>query len=254
MNHSDIVLALESLKDFSYESEKIIIKHLSMRLHQGQCISIMGPSGCGKSTILKILGGVQPIINDGRALCFGNEYNSHGISIPRTEILLVFQDGSLFPFFTVKENVLWGAKHSPRLQKQRVEELTLQVINDVGMTKYIDSFPHELSGGQKQRASLARALVFGPKILLLDEPFSSLDIYAKQRLEELIIGIKLKYDLSIILTTHDIEECLYCSDVVYILSKKPVTVSATIKISAKRQKDDVMVSAYRELLKTKIGE
>lgn len=249
MRDQRIMLSLTIDRPFKYhDGKEPIIDHLTLTLPEGHCVSIIGPSGCGKSTLLKILGGIQQINHAGRASYDGVVYNSGDRTSPMSEILLVFQQSTLLPFFNVEENVSWAAKHSPNFSKGKVEELVNQAVNEVGLTDFRKSFPHELSGGQQQRANLARALAFGPKVLLLDEPFSSLDMASRHGLEELLIHLKVKYGLSIVLTTHDLEECLYCSDSVYVLTNCPTKVSSAIKVCVPRSRNDAELQPYRGLL------
>ncbi len=236
------------------EKKEIVLQKMKLTLYESQCISIMGPSACGKSTILKMIGGILPTMGSGRVAYSGTIFNEGDSTAPQSNIILLFQNprDSLLPFLNVQENIRWAAKHSPKVNRREVDEMTNNLMHDLQLASERSNYPHKLSGGQLQRLNLARALAYKPQILLLDEPFSSLDLYAKYDLEKGLIELIRKYKLSIIMTTHDIEECLYCSDVVFILSNKPSHVNASIRILSPRDRKSVWIDQYRKLILDKI--
>jgi len=203
------VLKIDNIS-FGYD-DNLIIKNFSLEVEKGECIGIKGNSGSGKSTILRLIAGLEKvksgnIIIDGRDITDTPAFNRN--------IGYVFQSFALFPHLTVKQNILFGINHLSRNEKQK----KLAYVTDMlEIAYYINRFPHELSGGQKQRTAIARTLVTEPKLLLLDEPFSSLDSEVKEKIRTEIKSILNKVGITTILVTHDLEDSkVICDRIVEI--------------------------------------
>jgi NitT/TauT family transport system ATP-binding protein len=231
-----------------------VLNNINLFVSHNEFISIVGPSGCGKSTLLRIIMGLEKY-TDGEILFKGQSIKSNGIVNPYMAI--VFQSFGLFPWLTVAENVEFGLEsmHIPKTQRR---EKSLRIIQDVGLEGFEDAYPRELSGGMKQRVGIARALVMDPEILIMDEPFSSLDPLTAEALREEILKVwsnKLVTPEVVIMVTHNIEEAVYLSDRVIILSHRPGTVlkEVNIQIPRSREKRDKSIYEYSNYITTMIS-
>ena len=198
----------------------------------GEFISLIGPSGCGKSTLLRIIAGLaQP---DSGTI----ELDGQKITAPGYERGLVFQDPTLFPWKTVYENIAYGL----RARKVYREEKGLipEFIKLVGLEGFEKSYPHQLSGGMAQRASLARALVNNPTVMLLDEPLGALDAFTRMNMQDEILKIWEKRRMTTVMVTHDVDEAIYMATQIVVMSARPAKIERVIKveIGRPRQRDD----------------
>lgn len=197
-----------------YGQERVV-DTLSFHVNRGEIVSLLGPSGCGKTTALRAIAGFEPII-DGQILIAGNLASAPGVTVPpeRRSIGMVFQDYALFPHLTISENIAFGLKKMPAVdRKVQVEHL----LDATGLRQMGDRYPHELSGGQQQRVALARALAPRPTLLLMDEPFSNLDIELRERLSTEVRDLLKAEGISGILVTHDQHEAFAVSDKVGVM-------------------------------------
>ncbi len=189
------------------------IQKLSLEIEGGRIISLLGPSGCGKTTVLKLIAGLA-YPDSGRILLGGRDITK---VVPNMrETVMVFQHNMLFPFMSVERNVAFGLtmQRRPRAEiEERVQEI-LQFVQLEGMGR---RKPSELSGGQCQRVALARALVIQPKVLLLDEPLSSLDAHLRYEMRKIILRLKQKHNLTIVFVTHDQEEAILLGDKIALM-------------------------------------
>ena len=194
-----------------------VLSDFSLTLARGQIGCVLGPSGCGKTTALRCIAGFEKIAA-GRVAVNGAEVSSPRRSVPPEErrIGMVFQDYALFPHLTVAANVGFGLHRLPAPERERRIAQTLEII---GMTRSGRRYPHELSGGQQQRVALARALAPQPELLLLDEPFSNLDVDLRERLGLEIRDILKQQDMTAILVTHDQHDAFAIADEIGIMSK-----------------------------------
>jgi len=197
-----------------YGQERVV-DALSFHINRGEIVSLLGPSGCGKTTALRAIAGFEPI-SDGQILIAGNLASAPGVTVPpeRRSIGMVFQDYALFPHLTISENIAFGLKKMPAVdRKVQVEHL----LDATGLRQMGDRYPHELSGGQQQRVALARALAPRPTLLLMDEPFSNLDIELRERLSTEVRDLLKAEGISGILVTHDQHEAFAVSDKVGVM-------------------------------------
>ncbi|OPJ57271.1 ABC transporter ATP-binding protein [Alkalithermobacter paradoxus] len=193
--------------------EKTILDNINLSVCEGEMVSLLGPSGCGKSTTLKIISGIiKPEYGD---ILF-NDVSVMNIPVEKRGAIIVFQDYLLFPHMTVEDNIGFGlkmAKVKKSIRKEKVKEL----LHLVHLNGYEKKYPNELSGGQKQRVAIARALAVDPKVLLLDEPFSNLDIKLRDSMREFVMDIQKRLKITTILVTHDKEEALMMSDKIAVM-------------------------------------
>jgi len=208
-----------------------VLDGVSFSLANGELVSLIGPSGCGKSTLLRLIAGLDS--SDAGDLLIGSE----PIVAPNAERGLVFQDPNLFPWLTVRRNIETGlvARGLLHGKKQEVD----QFMRLVGLEAFANVYPHHLSGGMAQRAALARALINHPKILLLDEPLGALDAFTRMRMQDEVLRIWQARRTTMLLVTHDIDEAIYMSDRIMIMTPRPGRIERTIKVnlSRPRQRD-----------------
>lgn len=204
----------------------VALDGFSLDIKSGSFVSLIGPSGCGKSTLLRIIGGLDKA-TEGELYIDGKE-----IKKPGSDRGFAFQGSNLFPWLSVEKNIAFGlkARHIYKEQKEAVQEY----IRLVGLEGFEKSYPHQLSGGMQQRTSLARALVGHPSVLLLDEPLGALDAFTRMNLQDEIINIWKKHNMTMLMVTHDVDEAIYMSDRVVVMSARPSKVEAVIDINLPR--------------------
>jgi NitT/TauT family transport system ATP-binding protein len=200
---------------------------VSLKIMAGEFVSIVGPSGCGKTTFLAIVDGLIAT-TAGRILVDGEVMTK-----PGPDRAVVFQDASLLPWRTVLANVCYGLE-CLGTGRSEAEERSARLIAMVGLAGFEHHYPHELSGGMQQRVNLARALVVDPKILLMDEPFASLDAQTREAMQEELLQIWLQARKTVLFVTHQIDEAIYLSDRVIVLSGRPGKVKEIIPVEIER--------------------
>jgi NitT/TauT family transport system ATP-binding protein len=208
------------------------IGDLSFDVAAGELVCVVGPSGCGKTTLLKCVAGLlEPS---------AGEITLEGQRIvgPPATMALVFQEynRSLFPWMTVRRNVGFPLRGRKRAD---VERLVEQALLSVGLASAIDRYPWQLSGGMQQRVAIARALAYQPRILLMDEPFASVDAQTRADLEDLVLEVRRQYEITIVFVTHDIDEAVYLSDRVIVLAPSPTRVQEVLDVPLPRPRDQV---------------
>lgn len=195
----------------------IVLNDLSFHVNAGALTCLLGPSGCGKTTILRAIAGFEPL-TQGEIILDGKLVSKPGFMLApeRRGLGMVFQDYALFPHMTLFDNVAFGLRREdPSIQKERVEEmLDIVELPDLG-----ERYPHELSGGQQQRIALARALAARPKLVLMDEPFSNLDVDLRERLRQKVINLLRDNKISTIVVTHDQQEAFAMSDIMGVVTQ-----------------------------------
>jgi len=202
------------------------ISDLSLSIDAGELVSLVGPSGCGKSTLLRLLAGLESPTRG--SLLMGPDI----IQGPHADRGLVFQDPNLFPWLTVRRNMQAGlvARRVLRDRKHEVNEF----MRLVGLEIFADSYPHQLSGGMAQRVGLARALVNHPRVLLLDEPLGALDAFTRMRMQDELLNLWQIRGTTMLLVTHDIDEAIYMSDRIVLMSPRPGRVDRIIEVDLPR--------------------
>jgi NitT/TauT family transport system ATP-binding protein/sulfonate transport system ATP-binding protein len=204
---------------------------LSLTIRAGELVSLIGPSGCGKSTLLRLIAGLDaPDSGDVRV-------GSVAITGPSAERGLMFQDPNLFPWLSVRGNVEAGlvARGVLRSRRHEVEEY----LRLVGLDEFANVYPHQLSGGMAQRAALARALVNHPKVLLLDEPLGALDQFTRMRMQDEVLRVWRARRTTMLLVTHDIDEAIYMSARIAVMSARPGRVERVIDVPLGRPRERV---------------
>ncbi len=201
-----------------------VVHDLSFECNENDFFCILGKSGCGKSSLLKMIGGFDTDYQ-GQILC-----NDKDVSQPSKEIFLIFQDDhQLFPWKTILNNILIPMKKCfPNENIDLLKEKALAYLKIVELEDYIDYYPNKLSGGMKQRVAIARALALEPSVLLMDEPFSSLDAQTRENLQDLLINIWQKTKTTILFVTHDIDEAIKLSSHILIMGHAPYSHIDTI--------------------------
>jgi ABC-type nitrate/sulfonate/bicarbonate transport system ATPase subunit len=210
-------------------TRRLALDGISLSLAVGELVSLVGPSGCGKSTLLRLIAGLDD--PDSGDVLIGAE----NITGPNAERGLVFQDPNLFPWLTVRRNIEAGlvARHVLHEKRHEVEEF----MRLVGLESFGDAYPHHLSGGMAQRVALARALINHPKVLLLDEPLGALDAFTRMRMQDEVLRLWQARRTTMLLVTHDIDEAIYMSDRIVIMTQRPGRIERTIPVVLDRPRD-----------------
>ena len=212
------------------------VDRVSFSVAQGELVSLIGPSGCGKSTVFNIVGGLVPM-SQGRVLV-----NGEAIAGPHAAIGMVFQEESTFPWRTVLDNVAFPLEIAGLRKAQRIER-AMHYVKLVGLDGFERRYPAELSGGMRQRVSIARALGSAPKMLLMDEPFASLDEQTRLLLGDKVLQIQQELNQTILLITHNITEAVQLSDRVLVMSYRPGRIKRAVEIDLPRPRTSAIVSS-----------
>jgi NitT/TauT family transport system ATP-binding protein len=203
------------------------VSSVSMTVEPGEFVSLIGPSGCGKSTLLNIVAGfVKP--TSGRALLDENP-----ITRPGSDRGVVFQQYSLFPWMTVRKNVEFGLKMQG-INTSKRETTARTLLGLAGLLAFENHYPDQLSGGMKQRVGIVRALATSPQVLLMDEPFGALDAQTRVVMQEILTNMWQRFRISVLFITHDIEESIFLSDKIYVMTARPGRIKAEIVVPLPR--------------------
>ena len=227
----------------TYDNGVEALRDINLGFPKGQLSTLLGPSGCGKTTLLKIISGLIPR-NSGEVLVNGKPVDG-----PGPERALVFQDFALLPWADVLRNVAFGLELRGVERKQR-EEIARKYIVEVGLKGFEHRYPAQLSGGMRQRVGLARALTVNADIILMDEPFSSVDEQTRRKFQEDLLDLLRQHQKTVIFVTHSIEEAAYLSDQIALLSPRPGTVSRVVKPDVDRGKSPDEIRRDRNYLDT----
>lgn len=208
----------------------LAIEELSAEIEPQQFVTLVGPSGCGKSTFLKIANGLLRPTSGSISL--------HGQNVEKASGSrgTVFQDASLLPWYTVVRNAGYGLE-CQGMSRKEAEERARPVLELVGLSGFEDAHPHELSGGMRQRVNVARALTIDPEILLMDEPFASLDAQTREFMQSELLGIWSQSAKTVLFVTHQIDEAVFLSDRVLVMSARPGRLIADIAVDLPRPRD-----------------
>jgi NitT/TauT family transport system ATP-binding protein len=236
-SNGGVILEVDRLTKTYGSGERAVtaIGNLTFRVEAGEFLVIVGPSGCGKTTLLKCLCGLLAP-SGGQARLKGRP-----IVGPPAELALVFQDysRSLLPWLSVRKNVLLplGPKGILRADRGRLAD---EALHSVGLDRFSHHYPWQLSGGMQQRVALARALAYQPEIMLMDEPFASVDAQTRADLEDLVLRVWQESELTVVFVTHDIDEAVYLADRVVALTPSPTEVREQIPVDLPRPRDQVV--------------
>jgi len=203
------------------------VKDVSLDIYKGEFLTLLGPSGCGKTTLLRLIAGLERqylgdiILEDNR------------IEGPGLDRGIIFQEHRLLPWLTVGDNVGLGLDGS----KSYIREQVMFYLEKVGLKDFEKAYPKQLSGGMSQRAAIARALICRPKIFLLDEPFGSLDALTRVQMQDIIEKIYLNEKVTMVFVTHDIEEAIFLSDRIVVITPRPAEINTIIPVTLKRSRE-----------------
>lgn len=225
---------------FAYGDTEIL-RDINFSIAAGEFVCIVGPSGAGKTTLLQCLSGLrQP--TSGQVVFKGKE-----VVGPPKELAVVFQDysRSLMPWLSAQENISLPLKSAGVCKRER-EARALAALDEVGLVTAADLYPWELSGGMQQRVAIARALAYQPALVIMDEPFASVDAQTRADLEDLTLRIKKHLGITVILVTHDIDEAVYLSDRVVALSARPAQVADVVDVDLGDDRDQISTKARPE--------
>lgn len=207
------------------------LDRFNITIAEGEITCILGPSGCGKTTLLRSLGGFVTPQPTGGVL-----YRGQYLSGPSPEIVLIFQENNLYPWLTVRQNIAFGIRFQP-VQKAERGRIVEEMLERVGLTAAASRYPHQLSGGMRQRTAIARALVSDPRVLLLDEPFSALDINLRRRMHGLLEDIWQATGKTMVMVTHNVEEAIIVGHRVVVLGGAPGHIAMDVETRAPSLKD-----------------
>jgi iron(III) transport system ATP-binding protein len=203
-------------------NNNLVLRNVSVKLEQDKIACVLGPSGCGKTTLLRLIAGLEKLQN-GEIYLFDNLVSSKGyhLETEKRNIGFLFQDYALFPHLTVKQNLKFAIKNNVDIHKD-IQEI-MEVIK---LPNALNKYPHELSGGEQQRVALARSIVSQPDLLLLDEPFSSLDLSLKEEIRDDTLHLLQKFNISVLIVTHDPFEAMFISNKIYIMQQNGIIIQS----------------------------
>lgn len=217
-------------KSFMIDGQELkVLSDIDLKARHGEFISIVGASGCGKSTLIRILAGLETT-TEGEALVDGKP-----VTKPSVNVGMIFQEARLFPWLTVEKNISFGIHDD--ISKEEKKERVAEMIELIGLKGFEKAIPKQLSGGMQQRVNIARALINKPGILLLDEPFGALDALTRINMQNEMLNIWEKEKATMVLITHDIDEAIFLSDKIIVLSDKPGVISKSINVQMSRPRD-----------------
>jgi NitT/TauT family transport system ATP-binding protein len=224
------------------------LRGLDLAVAPGELVSVLGPSGCGKSTIIGAVAGFTPV-SAGEVTVGGQP-----VRAPGPDRGVVFQQHTLFPWKNVLENVAFGLKMQ-RVAKSERLQTAREVLRHVGLAEFSEHYPHQLSGGMQQRVNLARVLVNRPRVILMDEPFCSLDAQTRLQMQQMLLKLWHELHMTVVFVTHDVDEAVFLSDRVVVLTRRPGSVKAELPIALPRPRTlDVLTSSDFTSLKRRAFE
>ena len=216
----------------SFEGKKSdrlsVLEDINLHIDDGELVCLLGPSGCGKTTLLRLIAGLDQSTS-GEIVA-----NGEVVKKPSGDRAVIFQQYSLFPWLTVLQNVTFGLEVTKKGSKDENVAAAERYLKSVGLIDFKDSYPHELSGGMKQRVAIIRSLLNHSPILLMDEPFSALDMQNRHKLQEQLIGVWKRFENTIVFVTHDVDEAVYLADKIVILDKNPGKIAKIVEVDMER--------------------
>lgn len=220
----------------------LAIDRLDLTVQDGEFVTVVGPSGCGKTTLLRCLTGLLHA-TEGNVSVHGNAISGK----PPADVAVVFQEysRSLLPWLSVRRNVELPLRYRGLSRAERTEAAAT-ALEDVGLAHAVDRYPWQLSGGMQQRVAIARALACRPSLLLMDEPFASVDAHTRTELEDLLLRVWQEHDLTVVLVTHDVDESIYLGDRIAVLNPSPTSVRTTLDVDLPRPRDQISTKAQPE--------
>ncbi|MFI3200218.1 MAG: ABC transporter ATP-binding protein [Eubacteriales bacterium] len=227
-------VSIENLyKSYEVDGGKVsVLKSMSLEVPEGQVTIILGRSGCGKTTLLRVLGGLESF-EEGNIIGYGEEKPA-----------FVFQEPRLMPWLNTTSNIAFG------LKKKQYNSVEIQeMIETVGLQGFEKAYPHQLSGGMQQRVSLARALIFKPSLILMDEPFAALDYFIREQMQQELIAVQEKTGCSILFVTHSIDEALLLGHKIIIMEQGQVKKEYYIKETQRNLLDNLFLEIKRDIVK-----
>jgi NitT/TauT family transport system ATP-binding protein len=218
--------------------ETLAISDISFRVEPQEFVCVVGPSGCGKTTLLKCMSGLLPV-SSGEVLLDG-----HRVDSPPQSMALVFQEygRSLFPWMTVRQNVAFPLSNRSLTRNEMVRRVD-EALAAVALQDFAERHPWQLSGGMQQRVAIARALAYRPEVLMMDEPFASVDAQTRADLEDLILKVCREFEVTSVFVTHDIDESIYLGDRVLVLTTRPTVLKESVSIDLPRERDQIVTKA-----------
>jgi NitT/TauT family transport system ATP-binding protein len=217
------------------------IGDISFSVDEKEFVCVVGPSGCGKTTLLKCVAGLLAP-SSGEVILRGTL-----VTEPPEEMALVFQEysRSLFPWMSVRSNVMMPLRHKSLSRAER-SALVDDALQEVGLGGFVDRYPWQLSGGMQQRVAIARALAYQPSLLLMDEPFASVDAQTRDDLEDLVLQVRKDYGVTILFVTHDIDESVYLADRIVVLTHAPTEVKELVPVDLGPDRDQIATKELPE--------
>ncbi|MDR1489253.1 MAG: ABC transporter ATP-binding protein [Desulfovibrio sp.] len=229
----------------------LAVDDCSMEIEAGEFCVIVGPSGCGKTTLLNAIAGFHGISAgeihlDGELLC-----NSSQVPKPGSDRIVVFQNGALFPWFTVLENITFGPVMQGAASKKDAEEKALHMMGQMGLKGIAHNYPSEISSGMRRRVEIARAMMNDPRVLLLDEPFRAMDALTKTVVHQFLLDVYDRNKTTVFFITHDLDEAIFLGSKVYIMTTRPATIKKVLSVDIPRPRDfRVLASTAYQRLRT----
>lgn len=227
MNNATVVFGSGAMRHTALDQ-------VSLRVRPGEFVSLIGPSGCGKSTVLNVFAGFVRCASGTATL------DSRAITGPGPDRSVVFQQPSLFPWLNVQRNVEYGLRALGVSRQVRAAK-AMRLLEHTGLAQYADRYPDQLSGGMKQRVGIIRAFATDPRVLLMDEPFSALDAQTRLTMQQLLTGIWEEHRISVLFVTHDIEEAVFLSDRVFVMSAAPGRILRELGVALPRPRETDLV-------------
>lgn len=238
-------LKIENIcKEFNKgKDKKVVLENISFEVEEGQFVTLLGPSGCGKTTLLTIMAGFQKATSGSVSL------NNNKVLKPGPDRGFVFQNYALFPWMTVRDNILYPLKQQ-KTPKDKQEKRLQELLSMAHLEDAAGLFPAQLSGGMKQRTAVVRALASFPEILLMDEPLGAIDFQMRQKIQEELETLWLKAGITVVMVTHDIEEAIYLSDRIIVMSTNHGAIldDIYVKLPRPRDREGLQYAKYKKHL------